>query len=84
MIYIYIYIYLLAILFRNIISVLTICAFLYPIKNFLGNAQGLRWACLRLLIIVGPWLAFAAFIEGNFPQCGPQYIAVFGGTIPIP
>ena len=29
------------------------------------------------------WLAYVAFIEGNFPQCGPQYIAVFGGTIPL-
>ena len=35
------------------------------------------------LIIVGPWLAYVAFIEGNFPQCGLQYIAVFGGTIPL-
>ena len=35
------------------------------------------------LIIVGPWLAYVAFIEGNFLQCGPQYIAVFGGTIPL-
>ena len=32
----------------------------------------------------GPiWLAYVAFIEGNFPQCGPQYIAVFGRTIPL-
>ena len=31
----------------------------------------------------GPWLAYAVFIEGNFPQCGPQYIAVLGGTIPL-
>ena len=29
------------------------------------------------------WLAYVAFIEGSFPQCGPQYIAVFGGTIPL-
>ena len=36
-----------------------------------------------LLIIVGPWLAYVAFIEGNFPQCGPQYIAVFVVTIPL-
>ena len=36
-----------------------------------------------LLIIVGPWLAYVAFIEGNFPQWGPQYIAVFDGTIPL-
>ena len=35
------------------------------------------------LIIVGLWLAYVAFIEGNFPQCGPLYIAVFGGTIPL-
>ena len=28
-------------------------------------------------------LAYVAFIEGNFLQCGPQYIAVFGGTIPL-
>ena len=39
------------------------------------------------LIILGPWLAYVAFIEGNFPQWGPQYIyiyiAVFGVTIPL-
>ena len=29
------------------------------------------------------WLAYVAFIEGSFPQSGPQYIAVFGGTIPL-
>ena len=29
------------------------------------------------------WLTYVAFIEGNFPQCGPQYIAAFGGTIPL-
>ena len=28
-------------------------------------------------------LAYVAFIEGNFPQCGPRYIVVFGGTIPL-
>ena len=32
---------------------------------------------------MGLCLAYVAFIEGNFPQCGPQYIAVFGGTIPL-
>ena len=26
---------------------------------------------------------YVAFIEGNFPQCGPQYITVLGGTIPF-
>ena len=29
------------------------------------------------------WLAYVAFIEGNFLQCGPQYIAVSGSTIPL-
>ena len=28
-------------------------------------------------------LAYVAFIEGNFPQCGTQYIAVIGGKIPL-
>ena len=58
-----------------------------PIRNFLGNIQGLRWAGLQChvrflwdwLIIVGLCLAYVAFIERSFPQ----YIAVFGGTISL-
>ena len=41
---------------------------------FVGQSYSLSWES---------WLAYVAFIEGNFPQCGPQYIAVFGGTIPL-
>ena len=52
----------------------------YPIKNFLGNIQGLRWAMSAIYSLSWEsWLAYVAFIEGNFPQ----YIAVFGGTIPL-
>ena len=55
-----------------------------PIKNFLGNIQVLRWAMSAVYSLSWEsWLAYVAFIEGNFPQCGPQYIAVFGGTIPL-
>ena len=51
-------------------------------KNFLGRFSDYgEQAChvtsdfcgTALLIIVGPWLAYVAFIERNFPQCGPQY-----------
>ena len=55
----------------------------FPIKIFLGNIQGLRWADLRSTHCRGPWLAYDAFIEGNFPQCSPQNINVFDGTIPL-
>ena len=65
--------------------------YVFPIRNFLGNIKVLRWACNATsdfcgtdpLIIVGLCLAYVAFIEGSFPQCCPQYIAVFGGTIPL-
>ena len=56
----------------------------YPIKNFLGNIQVLRWAMSAIYSL--SWescLAYVAFIEGNFPQYGQQYRAVFGGTIPL-
>ena len=61
-------------------------------KNFLGRFSDYGGQACHVtsdfcgtgpLIIVGPWLAYVAFIEGSFPQCGPQYIAVFGGTIPL-
>ena len=56
----------------------------YPIRNFLGNIKVLRWAMSEIHSLSWEsWLAYVAFIEGNFPQCGPQYIAVFGGTIPL-
>ena len=55
-----------------------------PIENFLGNIQVLRWAMSAIYSLSWElWLAYVAFIEGNFPQCSPQYIAVFGGTIPL-
>ena len=59
--------------------------FLGRFKDYSGQACDVTSDFCRtvLLIIVGPWLAYVAFIEGNFPQCGPQYIAVFGGTIPL-
>ena len=61
---------------------LSLCTF--PIKNFLGNAQVLWWAMSAIYSLSWEsWLAYVAFIEGNFLQCGPQYIAVFGGTIPL-
>ena len=41
-------------------------------QNFFGTA---------LLIFVGPWLAYVAFIERNFTQRSPQHKSVFGGTI---
>ena len=59
-------------------------ALLIPIRNFLGNIKVLRWAMSAIYSLWWEsWLAYVAFIEGNFPQCGPQYIAVFGGTIPL-
>ena len=55
-----------------------------PIRNFLGIIKVLRWAISAIYSLSWEsWLAYVAFIEGNFPQCGPQYIAVFGGTIPL-
>ena len=64
--------------------VLRVRCTLFPIRNFLGNIKVLRWAMSEIYSL--SWescLAYVAFIEGNFPQCGPQYIAVFGGTIPL-
>ena len=55
-----------------------------PIRNFLGNIKALRWAMSAIYSLSWEsWLAYVAFIEGIFPQCGPQYIAVFDGTIPL-
>ena len=47
-----------------------------PRQIFEGQLYSLSWA--------HGWRTYVAFIEGNFPQCGPQYIAVFLGTIPLP
>ena len=56
----------------------------YPIRNFLENIKVLRWAMSAIYSLLWEsWLAYVVFIEGNFLQCGPQYIAVFGGTIPL-
>ena len=55
-----------------------------PNQKFSWEHSGIKVGNVcNLLIIVGSWLAYVAFIEGSFPQCGPQYIAVFGGTIPL-
>ena len=55
-----------------------------PIKKFIRNIQVLWWTMSAIYSLSWEsWLAYVAFIEGNFLQCGPQYIAVFGGTIPL-
>ena len=57
---------------------------MYLIRNFFGNIKVLKWAMSEIYSLSWEsWMGYVAIIEGNFPQCDPQYIAVFGGTIPL-